>query len=118
MDKFYILSFIHRRRLINGILLSRHETQYYGDLRLKLKKMIEALKTDIHTRFSSVPSGRLKIAATGTFEKEADAIRWQELVQSAFPDASVCYMPLSCSIACHVGIDATGIGVSVIDKSR
>lgn len=82
------------------------------------KKMIEALKTDLHTRFSEVSSGRLKIAAAGTFEKEADAMRWRELVQSAFPDASVYYMPLSCSIACHVGIDATGIGVSVIDKLR
>ena len=73
------------------------------------KKLIEALKADIASRFLDVPSDRLQIATAGTFEKEEDAKRWVDLVQSAFPDHPVYYSPLSCSIACHVGINAAGL---------
>ena len=78
------------------------------------KKMIDALKADIADRFTGIPTNRLKIGTAGTFEKKEDANRWLSLVQSAFPQTSVSYIPLSCSIACHVGINAAGIGVSVI----
>lgn len=78
------------------------------------KKMIEALKQDIATRFADVPADRLRIATAGTFEKEAEAEAWRSLVQSEFPHASVYYAPLSCSIACHVGVGACGIGVSIL----
>jgi len=77
------------------------------------KKMIEAIKKDIETRFSDIPAERLRIATAGTFEKKEDADCWLQTVPSAFPPYPVYYMPLSCSIACHVGINAAGIGVSV-----
>ncbi|MCI7813415.1 MAG: DegV family protein [Lachnospiraceae bacterium] len=77
------------------------------------KKMVEAVKTDLAARFSEIPTSRLKIGTAGTFEKKEDADRWLSLVQSTFPQTSVYYIPLSCSIACHVGINAAGIGVSV-----
>ncbi len=78
------------------------------------KKMIEAIKNDIAARFSDIPAKRLHIATAGTFEKKEDADAWLNTVQSAFPDYPVYYAPLSCSIACHVGTNAAGIGVSVI----
>lgn len=78
------------------------------------KKMIEAIKVDIATRFSEIPADRLRIGTAGTFENKADATQWLLLVQTAFPETDVYYSPLSCSIACHVGINAAGIGVSVI----
>ncbi len=78
------------------------------------KKMIEALKADIETRFSDIPADRLRIGTAGTFANETDATQWCNLVQAAFPETDVYYIPLSCSIACHVGINAAGIGVSVI----
>ena len=80
------------------------------------KKMIEALKADLSARFSDIPSKRLRIGTAGTFEKEEEASRWLDMVQAAFPESSVYYLPLSCSIACHVGINAAGIGVSVIEE--
>lgn len=80
------------------------------------KKMIEALKADLSARFSDIPSKRLRIGTAGTFEKEEEASRWLDMVQTAFPESSVYYLPLSCSIACHVGINAAGIGVSVIEE--
>ena len=78
------------------------------------KKMIEALKTDLQTRFADVPKERIRIATAGTFEDEEDSRKWQAYVQSAFPEADVYYVPLSCSIACHVGVNAVGVGATVI----
>lgn len=78
------------------------------------RKMIEALKQDIATRFADIPAERMRIAAAGTFEKEEEAEAWRSLVQSAFPHASVYYAPLSCSIACHVSAGACGIAVSIL----
>ncbi|MCI5647822.1 MAG: DegV family protein [Fusicatenibacter sp.] len=82
------------------------------------KKMIEALQNDLNTRFAEIPKKRLRIATAGTLESEEDAAHWLNLVQNAFPDYPVYYAPLSCSIACHVGVNAAGIGVSVIADCR
>lgn len=85
-------------------------------MKLSEKKMIEAVKADIASRFSGIDADRIRIGTAGTFEKEEDARWWSELVREAFPDVEVYYRPLSCSIACHVGIDAAGIGVCVINR--
>lgn len=79
------------------------------------KKMIEALKADLATRFSEVSKDRLQLQTAGTFQTQEDAERWLHLVQETFPEYPVYYRPLSCSIACHVGINAAGIGVTVIE---
>lgn len=78
------------------------------------RKMIESLKSDIATRFSDIPSDRLQIATAGTFDKPENAEKWRSMVQDAFPESSVYYVPLSCSIACHVGVNAVGTAISVI----
>ena len=83
-------------------------------IRQSEKKMLEALQNDLATRFFEIPAERLQIGTAGTFEKKEDAEKWLAFVQSAFPQSSVYYFPLSCSIACHVGINALGIGVSVL----
>lgn len=87
-------------------------------IRQSEKKMIDALKYDITTRFSEIPANRLKIGTAGTFSRKEDSDHWLSLVQSAFPQASVDYIPLSCSIACHVGINAAGMGVAVIAERQ
>lgn len=80
------------------------------------RKMIEALKADIASRFSDIPAKRLRVATAGTFDKPEEAERWRNMVQEAFPESDVYYMPLSCSIACHVGVGAVGIGAIVIQE--
>lgn len=80
------------------------------------KRMIEALKDDIASRFSDVPPDRLIVATAGTFERDEDADRWRGLVQAAFPNSAVSYSPLPCSIACHVGIGATALGAVVTEE--
>lgn len=85
-------------------------------MKLCEKKMIEAMQKDIETRFSDIPHTQLVIATAGTFENPADAEHWRQTVQNAFPDYDIRYSPLSCSIACHTGINAAGAGVVRIEK--
>lgn len=85
-------------------------------MKLCEKKMIEAMQKDIETRFSDIPHSQLVVATAGTFENPADAELWRKTVQNAFPDYDVRYSPLSCSIACHTGINAAGAGVVRIEK--
>ena len=74
--------------------------------------MIKAVADDLRTRFSYVPRERLAIGTAGTLENEDDARQWLESVEAAFPGIKVHYEPLSCSIACHVGMNALGIAIS------
>ena len=82
------------------------------------KKMIEAVRADIAARFSAFPEERVVVATAGTFEREEDALRWLRFVQEAFPDKSVYYSPLSCSIACHVGFNAVAVGAVIAAEGR
>ena len=82
------------------------------------KKMIEAVRADIAARFSAFPEERVVVATAGTFEREEDALRWLRFVQEAFPDKSVYYSPLSCSIACQVGINAVAVGAVIAAEGR
>lgn len=76
------------------------------------KKMIAAIKNDLENRFNHIPMEQLSIATAGTFENPEDAENWRLTVQEAFPDfKNVYYSPLSCSIACHVGIHAVAMGI-------
>lgn len=74
-------------------------------------KMIEAIKKDRATRFSDVSDAHLAIQIAGTLASEEQVQKWCELVQEAFPTMSISYVHLPCSIACHVGINAAGIGI-------
>ena len=78
------------------------------------RRMLEALKEDVRTRFSAFPPERIRLGAAGTFECPEDAEEWLCRLREAFPGYTVYYQPLSCSIACHVGIDAAGVGVRCI----
>lgn len=77
------------------------------------KKMIAAIQKDIAERFANIPSKRLRVATAGTLQNKADIAQWRDTVQAAFPNMTVDYAPLPCSIACHVGPDCMGIGVLV-----
>ena len=74
--------------------------------------MIDAIADDIKKRFKGVPHSELSIGTTSTLESPEEEELWRKSVADAFPDIDVFYDPLSCSIACHVGIGAMGLGVS------
>ena len=75
--------------------------------------MLKAIAEDIRTRFADAPKERVSIGAAGTFQNPEDEEAWLRAVEEAFPGHPVFYGRLACSIACHVSVDAIGIGVSV-----
>ena len=77
------------------------------------KKIIDAVGKDISERFKDVKKSDLIIGAAGTFINPLDAEDWKNQLQTEFPEIEVYYNPLSFSIGCHVGPNATGIGISV-----
>ena len=80
-------------------------------MKKSMSAMIAALSEDIKTRFADVPPDRLVVGTAGTLEKQSDIDFWLNSVKNAFPNLRVYYSPLSCSIACHTGINAIGIGI-------
>ncbi len=85
-------------------------------IKKSMSAMIEAIDKDIKNRFAGVPTERLRIGTAGTLDSKADIDEWLNEVKAAFPKCSVYYDPLSCSIACHVGMGALGLGVSKIEE--
>lgn len=79
------------------------------------KKMLEAIQADISTRFAQVPPENLRVEAGGTLRRQEDAQQWQAVVQAAFPDKTVGYVTLPCSIASHVGPDCMALAVFAQD---
>lgn len=73
--------------------------------------MIEAVKRDRASRFADVPDSGLTIGVAGTLESVEQAQRWEQLVKNEFPTMAGSYVHLPCSIACHVGMNAAGIGI-------
>jgi fatty acid-binding protein DegV len=59
---------------------------------------------------------RLRLAAASTLPTPEEEEAWRLFVQEAFPEFRVSYDSLSCSIACHTGIGAVGVGLSVIQR--
>lgn len=78
------------------------------------KRILEAAEDDVYRRFGDFPTDRIALGAAGTFERQEDADYWLDRLKQAFPGYRVYYQPLSCSIACHVGIDAIGLGISCL----
>lgn len=76
------------------------------------EKIIEAAQNEMRTRFKDFPAASVRIATAGTFETPEESEAWRSAVQEAFPDYAVIYDPLSCSIACHTGMGAVGLGIS------
>ena len=80
------------------------------------KRMIAATADDLARRFALFSPDQIRIGAAGTFESPDDAQRWTRQLAEAFPQCQVYYQPLSCSIACHVGINAAGLGISCVQS--
>ena len=78
------------------------------------KKICEAVRYDLDTRFAGIDPSRIRIGAAGTFSKQEDADRWLETIRAHFPACDTYYNALSCSIACHVSVDAIGVGISCL----
>lgn len=79
-----------------------------------LKRMIEALDDEIHHRFADASPQELPVGIAGTMLSEEKIENLIKTVQSAFPEHSVHYEPLSISIGCHIGPQAFGLSITRI----
>ena len=82
------------------------------------EKIIEAARNELSARFRNVPKDNLRIATAGSFEDKSEAKLWRQQVQDAFAGFHVIYDMLSCSVACHTGIGAVGLGISQVLNSE
>ncbi len=80
------------------------------------KTLIRLMEIDLEKRFRFISPKDMALSTAGTFIHPEEAKEWQERVQKAFRDYEVIYQELSCSIACHVGCNAVGIGISVLGR--
>ena len=74
-------------------------------------KMIEAVKSDLATRFAGQDMTKLHIGAAGAGLSPEEQHAWTSMIQESFPEVSVYYDPLPISLICHCGPGAVGIGV-------
>jgi len=82
------------------------------------KKICDSVEKEISEKFRGIDPSRITIGAAGTFADPADAERWLKIVQNRFPLCNTYYNPLSCSIACHVSVDAIGVGISCMPEPK
>ena len=73
--------------------------------------MLNAIKNDIDTRFGGAENVRVMIAYT---KDEEAALQWKEEVQAEFPNHEIVMIPLSLSVACHIGPGALAVACTKI----
>ena len=73
--------------------------------------MLNAIKNDIDTRFGGADNVRIQIAYTKNLEA---ALQWKEEVQKEFPKHEIVMIPLSLSVACHIGPGALAVACTKI----
>ena len=64
------------------------------------KMMLNAIRNDINNRFGGVDNVRIQVAYS---QNEETALQWKEEVQAEFPNHEIVMLPLSLSVACHIG---------------
>ena len=73
--------------------------------------MINAIKSDIETRFGGMENGDFWIAGAYTNNLEA-ATEWKKEVEAAIPGFDMHLDPLSLSVGCHIGPGALAVTVT------
>jgi DegV family protein with EDD domain len=77
-----------------------------------MSEMLDGIRKDWETRFSDWPLDEVSIGVASTFLDPADKEAWQAMAQAYFPEVSVYYDDLPCSIGCHLGAGSPGLGIS------
>jgi len=75
-------------------------------------KLIEAIRNDLETRFADVAPEDMFMFTAGTLVDEESYNRWNDIVNTEFPQLKANYYPLSLSIGAHIGPGAIAVGVA------
>ena len=73
--------------------------------------MLNAIKNDIDNRFGGADNVRIQLAYA---HNEEAALQWKEEVQAEFPNHDIVMIPLSLSVACHIGPGALAVACTKI----
>ena len=79
-------------------------------------KMLAAIQKDLEGKYAGIPKEKIRIGIAGTFEHKEDEEAWIAKVRAAFPEYDTQYKPLACSIACHIGANAAGTAIGVVER--
>lgn len=74
------------------------------------KRLLDAMQQSVETYTKRNQS--VHIGAAGSFLQEEEQAEWLEMIADKFAGQVVHYDPLTCSIGCHVGPGAFGMGIS------
>lgn len=77
------------------------------------RKIVDAMRHDIETRFKDYPKDGLMLFTAGTMQSEEACQRWNDIINKEFPGFDVKYYPLSLSIGAHIGPGSIAVGISV-----
>lgn len=94
-------------------LLEQHE-KCRGFKKAK-RTMLEAIKTELETRFSNYNDDEIYLLAATSADEETTE-KWVEQIKEYFPGKDVLCDNLSLGISCHTGEGALGIGISCKPK--
>ena len=76
------------------------------------KTMCKRLEEELHTRFASLyHQGMMKAGIANTLMDEAKLEEFKAAMREHFPDLELFHLPLTMSIATHVGPGSLGIGL-------
>ena len=73
--------------------------------------MLNAIKNDIDTRFGGAENVRIQVAYA---KDEEAALQWKKEVQEHFPNHDIVMIPLSLSVACHIGPGALAVACTKV----
>ena len=79
-------------------------------------KMIAAIQKDLEGKYADIPREQISIGIAGTFERKEEEEAWITKVKAAFPGYHTQFKPLACSIASHIGANAQGVAIGVIQR--
>ena len=85
-------------------------------VKMALRHMIDAMRTDINEYLKTHPGADITIGVACTLSDAEEVQSIVERVKTEFPECQVFCRPLSCSIACHTGPGAIGMGFSEVYK--
>ncbi len=107
--------------LVGGILNIRPILTIQGEkldafakargMRKCVELMVQALRSDLNTRFRKCSLERLRVAMAGTALDTAMISSLQAVLQKAFPGQEIVYHPLPISVGCHTGPGAVGMAL-------
>ena len=85
-------------------------------MKMALRHMIDALRGDINEYLQTHPGAQITVGVACTISDPEEIQNIMDRMKTEFSECQVFYKPLSCSIACHTGPGAVGMGFSEIPQ--